>query len=190
MSLSAGQVPEEGQHGPGTGGKYLSQKPSPLYVFSPSSPHGRITRGNSCQEHFESPRSRAHPRDPRVAALPHAEVQVPSSGTRGPVGQTGVPSSLAASLALPTAAARRFPAALPSSPQRHPLPSPHSPFFPPLCSLLPRSPLCFFSPLSHVPPFPCPCILPFLHAGSGLWPPPPGTVTRCSRLQGQGLQSH
>lgn len=42
MSLSAWQVPQEGRHSPGTGGKYLSQKPLRfLLIQSPGQNHAR-----------------------------------------------------------------------------------------------------------------------------------------------------
>lgn len=103
----------------------------------------------------------------------------------GPVGQRSVPSPWQRALACPPP---RTP--LPSrSPlfSRDPLPPPHSPF-PTFVCLLPPSPPSFLLPLSHIPPFPS--ILPLLHAGSGLWPPLPGSATSSSRLRGLALQSH
>lgn len=140
MSLSAGQGPGEGQHSPGTGGKHLSQKPSHS-TFSPYPvPRAASLVGAAAGSILRAPGA------PGMPVSLQAEAQVPSSGTRVPVGQTGVPRSLA----VPPHAA------LPSSPQNHPLPSPRSPFSHLCVASSPGLHLssfsrCFISPLSHVP---------------------------------------
>lgn len=179
MSLSAGQVPGEastarGQEGSTCPKSHLSPTFSPYPAPRIESPVGAAAR--SILRVPEPSASRPLVSPGAAPRCPLAEAQVPSSGTRGPEGQTGIPSSPAASLALPTAPA---PPSQPLSPLLHRNPlchRPTAPVSPALCSLLPRSPPRFFSPLSHVPPFPH--ILPFLHAGSGLWPPPLGLSHR------------
>lgn len=119
-------------------------------------------------------RSGRCPRQP-----PQAEIQVPSSGVRGPVGHTDVPTSRAASLPPP---AHRFCArCLP--PSRSPFFSTEPPWATTLQPLFPTSvkppfPISMFLPFPVVmhPSFPVPAH-PLLHSRSGLWPPPPGTVT-------------
>lgn len=149
MSLSAGQVPEEGQHSPETGGKSLSQKPPHLYVFSLRSRQDRITRGNCCQERFGSPGAQRIPRTSvwLVPRCPRAEVQVPSSGTRGPVGTDGRPQ-LPASEPCP---AHRPRTALPSRSPVFSTETPHSPLSPPC---VPSTPDLHLSSFSRCPTSP------------------------------------
>lgn len=158
----SGQLPEEGQHGPGTGRQSWVQlscpkKPSHLSL---SSPQGRIPPGNCLQGAvFKAPGAQRSPScpGPRVAARPAAvPATLPKQRfkchlvARGPRGTHGhPPGSLSPLGSLP--------------PRCNPLFSTEPPtaitlLFAPLCSRL--SPRVSFFPLSHILLFPCPYILP------------------------------
>lgn len=96
----------------------------------------------------------------------------------GPEGQAGVPSPWQRALPCPARPSQ------PLSPLLHRLPR-HHPTAPFPTSVSPPPPIStsLLSPIVSRPP--CPYTLPFLHAGSGLWPPPLGLSHRAAGSKGR-----
>lgn len=170
----------QGQEGSPCPKSHLTSTFSPYAAARTESPVGTAARSV-----LRAPEPSASPGPPCGSSrdVPAQRFKCHLVALGAPWGQTGVPSSLPASLALPTAPARRCPAALPSSPQRHPTaPFPHPVYPPP-----PISTFLLFPVVPH-PPFPVHPAFP----PRRIWAvaASPGAVTASTGLHRQALQCH